>query len=222
MKLNKILAAVAAAAVLASSAACTKKQDYSSTDNKTTDNRQEETLPEATEPEPTEPPVVAAEDGPKLFIRDTEAAPGEYADVVVAVEDAKFLWSKCGIHITYPDVLEPEMSKPEEDLVDFERGKASNNSTASICMRWSGNKPEELSANNLGCVFFTEIFGGNDGMDGDIVTIRLKVPEDAQPGTEYEVGFMYRDGDMFINEEKDKSMEKFVFENWRSGKITVK
>jgi malic enzyme len=46
-------------------------------------------------------------------------------------------------------------------------------------------------------------------------------PEDAKAGTEYPVEFMYIEGDMFTNEEMDKSMEKYVFENWKGGKIIV-
>ena len=49
----------------------------------------------------------------------------------------------------------------------------------------------------------------------------FQIPEDAASGTEYPIDFMYIEGDMFTNTAEDKSMEKYVFENWRGGKIIV-
>ena len=49
------------------------------------------------------------ESGPELKISDTSAKPGEIAKVTVSVTGAKDKWSMCGIHITYPEVLECQM-----------------------------------------------------------------------------------------------------------------
>ena len=221
MKLNRIFAALAAAAVLAAAAGCTKKQEYSTNDS-SSENVPAATLPAEKEIEPpTEPPVVAAEDGPKLSIDHTTAAPGEYAKITLSVKDAENNWQMCGLHITYPNVLKPEIANDEERYVRYSRGEASDYSTASLCMEWRDNMPEELTSNDLGCFFFTEVFTGNTGLDGDIASFKLKIPDDAEPGTVYPVGFYFKDGDMFLNEEKDKSLEKYAFENWQFGSITV-
>lgn len=220
MRFNRIFSALAAAAVLASAAGCTK-QNYSTSDS-SSESKPAQTLPvQETEP-PTEAPVVAAEDGPKLSIDDTTAVPGEYATITLSVKDANQNWSMCGLHITYPNILKPEMIDEEQRLVRFSRGEASDYSTASLCMEWTENMPEELTSNNLGSFFFTEVFTGNTGLDGDIASFKLKIPEDAEPGTVYPVGFFFLDGDMFLNAEKDKSLEKYAFENWQPGSITVK
>jgi hypothetical protein len=118
-------------------------------------------------------------------------------------------------------VLDPVMMDEEERLVEKVLGDASKYNSGSIAMEWVNNKTDYLIDNKLGSIFFTEIFEKNRGLNGDVVTFFLEVPEDAASGTEYPVDFMYIDGDIFVNEAQDKSMEKYVFENWKGGKITV-
>ena len=49
-----------------------------------------------------------------------------------------------------------------------------------------------------------------------------KVPDDAQPGTVYKLGFYYKDSDMFRNAENDLPFEKYAFEHFQNGSITIR
>lgn len=218
MKLIRITAAAAALAAAVSLVSCNNGQGELSSGNPII------TYVPQTEPPTAAPtdPVVAADDGPRLSVRDTEAAPGEIAEVTIVIDNAEMNWNMCGFHITYPDVLKPEMLDAEQRLVKKKMGDASEYNVGSTAMEWQQNKPAELTENKLGSIFFTEIFGEDYGLNGDVVTFYLKVPDDAKSGTEYPVEFFYLDGDVFTNKANDASMEKYVFENWKGGKITVK
>lgn len=221
--IKKIISVLMVVGVLASLTACgDKQQNSNSGESQTTEPYQLITeSPTDTETVPPTTEVIAASDGPRLYMGNTTAKAGEYADVTLYVENADMNWNMCGIHMTYPDVLEPEMRNVEERLVKFKRGEASDYSTASIAMIWVDNLPEELTSKNLGCVFFTEVFDGDTGLDGDIVTFRVKIPDDAESGTVYPLGFYYMDTDKFINDAKDLSLQKYAFENMKEGSITV-
>ncbi|MDE6788730.1 MAG: hypothetical protein K2J47_05345 [Ruminococcus sp.] len=220
---RKIISAVMAVGVLMSLTACGDKKNNSST----LEGEPQRTFPNEVvtakpkEETPTAPEIVAAEDGPRLSIGNTTAKAGEYAEVTLYVENADQNWSFCGIHITFPDVLEVEMFNVEKDLVKFERGGASQYSAGATSMLWVENMPESLTSQNLSCLFFTEIFESDYGLDGDIVTFRMKIPEDAESGTVYPIGFYYMNTDKFQNSKKDLSLEKYAFENWKEGSITV-
>ncbi|MDE6519625.1 MAG: hypothetical protein K2K91_04090 [Ruminococcus sp.] len=221
--IKKIISVIMVVGVLASLTACgDKTQNSDSREQQATEPYQ--LLTENSEDAETVPPtteVIAAADGPRLYMGNTTAKAGEYADVTLYVENAEMKWTMCGIHMTYPDILEPEMLDVEERLVQFTRGNASNYSTASVAMLWVNNLPKELTSKNLGCVFFTEVFNGDKGLDGDIMTFRVKIPDDAESGTVYPLGFYYMDSDKFINDAKDLSLQKYAFENWTEGSITV-
>jgi phosphoribosylamine--glycine ligase len=71
------------------------------------------------------------------------------------------------------------------------------------------------------------IFDGDKGGDGEIVKFYFKVPEKAKKGTVYPIGIYYMPptderSDMFIGTDGDKSREKYAFQNWTGGSITVK
>lgn len=220
MKIRRIIAGAAAVAALLASASCSngEKSSYSSPESSVSEYELPTSAPE--EPVPTEP-IVAAADGPRLYIKDTTAKPGEIAAVTLAVENADLNWNMCGLHITYPNILKPEMMNVEERLVKKTSGAASEYNVGSVCMTWEDNLTEYLSSNNLGCLFFTEVFKSNLGQDGDIATFYFMIPEDAESGTEYTFDFYYQDTDMFINEEKDLSLQQYAFENWKAGTVTV-
>lgn len=227
MNMRKIIAAAAAVVMLTAASCGGKKNNYSSPFDSGSESSSslfdEVTMPEATEQETTEPPAVveAAADGPRLYLKDAVASPGEEVEITMAVENSLKKWNMCGIHITYPDFLECEMMDEEEGFVAYETKDASKYNTGTVAMLWKEGLPEELTSKNLGCIFFTETFGGNDfGGEGDIVTFTFKVPEDAQPGT-YPLGFYYRDTDMFIDAAQDLAMQRYVFENWREGTLTI-
>lgn len=167
--------------------------------------------------------VPDAEEGPVISVGDTTAKPGEIAEVKVYVEGADLNWSNCGIHLTYPDVLKCVYQDNDDMYLKYKKGEASEFNTGIIAMEWKeeNSPPEELTEKGLGTLFFTVMFKGNSGQDGEILTVYLKVPEDAEPGTVYPIGFYYRSTDMFRNIENDASFEKYAFEHMQPGTITV-
>lgn len=218
MKISRIFAAVTAMAIMVSMAACgEKKSNTGSGENKII---MYDKPTEAPTKAPTEY-VEAAADGPRLYIEDVKAKAGETAAVTIYIENAETAWDMCGFHITYPDILKPEMFDEANRYVRKKMGEASEYNVGSVAMEWRENKNEYLTSNNLGSIFFTELFDADHGLNGAIVTLYLQIPADAASGTEYPVDFMYVEGDMFSNQADDKAMEKYVFENWRGGKIIV-
>lgn len=167
--------------------------------------------------------VPDADEGPLISVGNTTAKAGEVAEVKVYVEGADLNWSNCGIHLTYPDVLKCVYRDNDDMYLKYKIGEASEFNTGIIGMEWKkeNNPPEELTSKGLGTMFFTVMFSGNNGQDGEIVTLYLKVPEDAKSGTVYPVGFYYLGTDMFRNIENDSSLEKYAFEHMKSGTITV-
>lgn len=226
MKIRKIFAAAAAAMMLTAVSCGGKKDNYVSPFDSGSESSSlfdEVSLNQNPVAETTEPPaeIEAAEDGPRLYIKDAVASPGDEVEITMAVENSLKKWDMCGIHITYPDFLECRMLDEEEGFIEYETKEASQYRTGAVGMMWKEGLPEVLTNQNLGCIFFTETFSGTDyGGEGDIVTFTFKVPEDAQPGT-YPIGFYYRDTDIFIDVAQDLSMQKYVFENWREGTLTI-
>lgn len=222
IKFKKIIAVFAALTVLVSVTACGNKKKSDDSVSNVESSNIKRTFPadEVTEP-PTEP-ISAAADGPRLYIKDTTAKAGEYAEVTFAVENANMNWNMCGIHITYSDALEPMMFEGgDEKDMEYTLGDASKRSNGSITKLWLSGLPDEITEKNMGCFFFTEVFSNNQGLDGDIATFYLKVPEDAESGTVYDIGFYHMDSDLFLNSEEDLSLQMYAFENWKPGTVTV-
>ncbi|MDE6538568.1 MAG: hypothetical protein K2K66_00110 [Ruminococcus sp.] len=167
--------------------------------------------------------VPSVDEGPVISIGNTTVKAGEIAEVKVYVEGADFNWNNCGIHLTYPDVLKCVYEDNDDLFLKYEKGEASENHIGIVAMEWKkeNNPPEELTAQNLGTMFFTVMFNGNEGQDGEILTLYLKVPEDAESGTVYPVDFYYLGTDMFRNAENNLSFEKYAFEHTQAGTITV-
>ena len=171
--------------------------------------------------------IPEAESGPLIKLSKTDAKPGEIAKVTVSVTGADKKWSMCGIHITYPDVLECQIEDEEQLYAEYEIGDAARKNAAFIAMDWQKNLPEELIREHKRSVFFTTMFQDKvTGSDGDIATFFFKVPNDAQPGTVYNLGyyFNYTDAakDMFRDIDSDSSFEKYAFEHLEGGSITVR
>ncbi|MCM1132357.1 MAG: hypothetical protein NC340_02690 [Ruminococcus flavefaciens] len=219
---GKITAFAVAVGMLVSLTAC--RGTNNSSESESVSSEVSVSQPEESSEAETQPAteIIAAEDGPRLYISNTTAKAGEYADVTVYVENGEKNWSFCGIHITFPDVLEVSMLDVEESLVDYERGEASRYSSGATAMLWTENMPVELTSNNLGCFFFAEMFADDYGLDGDIATFQLKIPDDAESGTVYPIGFYYMDTDRFHNSSEDLSLEKYTFSHLTEGSITVK
>lgn len=166
--------------------------------------------------------VPAAESGPVIKISDTEAKPGEIAEVTVSVTGADQKWNMCGIHITYPDVLECQLLDQDDLTAKYKLGKATELNSGFIAMDWQKNLADELIRKKQRSVFFTTLFTENGGQDGDIATFFFKVPNDAQPGTVYPLSYFYMESDLFRNYENDMSFEKYAFEHLENGSITVR
>ena len=225
MRFRAILVAAAIAAVLPSAACSSGKSGLSAdTANRSSSSSKEDhdypLSDEAMKARFTS--IDEAAEGPLLKLSDVTAAPGETARVTLSVSGAANNWSVCGLHITYPDVIEPDMLDPENHEVKYTKGDASKNATAAVSKTWVDNYPQELIDTHKGCLFFTEIFNGNSGGDGEIVSFDFKIPENAESGTVYDIGMYFLETDMFINTDKDYSFEKYAFEHFSGGSITVK
>ena len=162
------------------------------------------------------------ESGPELKISDTSAKPGEIAKVTVSVTGAKDKWGMCGIHVTYPEELECQVEDEVEYNAKYEMGKAIAGNSGFVAMDWRKNLDDELASAHRQSFFFTTMFTEPHGGDGDIATFFLKVPDDAQPGTVYNIGFYYKDSDMFRDLEGDLAFEKYAFTHMTGGTITVR
>lgn len=213
MSIRKIIAA--AAAVLALSAGCGDSKPTSSVS----------TVEGVTMPTYSKS-VQAAVDGPKLMFTNVEAAAGETAEVSLLVSGAHMNWNMCGLHITFGNGLECVMDDPAQNFIEYELGPASKRASLSVGMLWTNKLPAELTSSHLSCLFFTETFDGDKGGDGEIVKFFFKVPENAKKGTVYPIGIYYMPPDdvredMFRNTENDRSLEKYAFENWTGGSVTV-
>ena len=166
--------------------------------------------------------VKDAQSGPVIKISDTEASPGEIAEVTVTVSNAEGNWNMCGIHITYPDLLECQLANEEKLLAKYHLGPAAEESSGFVAMDWRYNLDEELIAKKQRSLFFTTMFTDGSGLDGDIATFYFKVPDNAVPGAVYQLGYYYMESDMFRNPSNDASLEKYAFEHLVGGSITVK
>lgn len=160
-------------------------------------------------------------EGAKIYLSNTKAKPGETATVTLSVDNADMQWNMCGIHIIYPDILHPEMVNKEERTVQFKQGDALMASTGSVCMEWQEGLPDILKENKKGCLFFTTMFSGNRGGDGEIATFSFKVPDDAQAGAVYNFGYYYSPTDLFTNEQNIPQYKKYAFTHMQGGSITV-
>ena len=131
--------------------------------------------------------------GPEIYLSNTTAKAGELAKVTLSVKNADLQWNMCGIHVTYPEVLKPELSDPAENRVRFDKGEALEAASASLCMEWAG----------------------------DIATFYLKVPDNAQSGAVYDLGYFFLETDMFSNMQNIPSFSKYAFTHMYGGTITV-
>ena len=161
-------------------------------------------------------------EGPVLKISETFAKPGEMAEVTVSLTGAQDQWTMCGIHMTYPDVLECKIEDPTDLSAAYTPGGAIKANSGFIAMDWQKNLDPELVREHEKSLFFTTMFVDNKGSDGDIATFFFKVPDDAQQGTVYKLGFYYKESDMFRNADNDMSFEKYAFEHLQGGSITVR
>ena len=159
---------------------------------------------------------------PVLSLSKTEVSAGETAEITLSVNGADGLWSMCGLHITYPKELVCEMDNEEERTIKYKLGDASENSMGAVGMLWADGLPDELEKNHLGCFFFTEMFSGNQGYDGEIAKFYLKVPDNAESGTVYPISYYFQETDLFTDSMQSKEMQEYAFSNAVDGCITVK
>ena len=164
--------------------------------------------------------VTALAEGPELRISDTTAKPGETAEVTLSVSNTNDSWNTCGLHLTFPNDLKCVHQSDTAQDIKFSLGDACDGSSGSIALEWEENLPEELTSQGLGSIFFTTIFTEN-GFDGDIATFYFDVPQDAQPGTVYPIGFYYLTNDLFKSVDGDDAYQLFAFTNCQGGTVTV-
>jgi hypothetical protein len=169
--------------------------------------------------------VKEADFGPVLTISDTTAKPGGIAEVTLSVSNAQNKWSMCGLHITYPDVLKCVLKNAESRDVDYKIGPACEGNIGSVAKEWQQGLPEDVAKCKRGSVFFTAMFEGDYGGDGDIVTFYFNVPQNAKSGTVYHFDYYYNSSDvakdMFESQRNDASVEKYAFTHWHGGTVTV-
>ncbi|MBR1592251.1 MAG: hypothetical protein IJ666_04490 [Ruminococcus sp.] len=169
--------------------------------------------------------TAAAEQGtamPVLSLSNTEVMAGDTAEIILSVSGADEKWAMCGLHITYPEELVCEMQDEEERTIKYKLGDASELSMGAVGMLWAEGLPDELMEKHLGCFFFTEMFGGNEGYDGEIAKFYLKIPDDAQSGTVYPLSYYFQETDLFTNDMQDEEMQEYAFTHALDGSVTVK
>ena len=162
-----------------------------------------------------------ADEGAQIYLSDTKAKAGELAEVTLSVKNAEKEWNMCGIHIVYPEVLKPELTNTDERAVKYKAGDAIEAATGTVCMEWQSGLPQILTDKKQGCIFFTTMFSGNQGLDGDMATFYFKVPDNAQSGAVYNIGYYYMNTDLFVNEQNIPSYQKYAFTHMQGGTITV-
>lgn len=166
-----------------------------------------------------------ASEGPLLSISNTTVKAGGTAEVTISVKNTDNKWTMCGLHIVYPDLLECVMDNEETRDPKMTVGDALKGSAGTVARLWKDNLPEKLSSVKKKSVFFTSMFNGNSGGDGDLVTFYFNVPADAKTGTVYDFDFYYYNSDqakdMFRIGEENSSAEKYAFTHWQGGSVTV-
>lgn len=212
---SRIFAVISAAVLLLSCmTACGKKDESDSSSAGTAASSAENSSSESSKAQ--------AKKGPVLAIDNVEAKAGETVEVSVSLSGADGKWAMCGVHMTYDNRLECIAIADDPMTPDFEKGEAVLDMMAFVSMIWLENLDQELIDANDGCLFFTTMGDGDCGKDGVIATYKFKVPDDAQPGEVYELGFYYREGDMFVNAANDNpTLQEQAFSNWEFGSITV-
>ena len=169
--------------------------------------------------------VTAAGNGPQLSISSTSGKAGDTVKVTISVQGMEKNWETCGLHIVYPDVLKCIYSDEEQKHLEFTTGSACETAAAVIAREWTENLPEELLDDDLGALFFTAVMDDESGTNGDIATFSFHIPENADAGTVYNIDFYYfsslYSGDSFVDADNDRTAEKYAFEHWQGGTVTV-
>ncbi|MCD7890429.1 MAG: hypothetical protein LUG26_01225 [Ruminococcus sp.] len=229
IKIFSVISALLAASIMFTACGESKSDSESSseseseaeaTDESESEGEATEYVEESMEADPDAVPASGA--APVLSASDAQGSAGETVEVTISVSGADNLWAMCGVHVTYDDVLTCVASESDPDTPEYTKGDALNKIDAFVTLLQTGdNRNEYLLSNNLSAVFFVTSDSANDGTDGDIVTYQFTIPEDAQLGTEYEVGFYYRSGDMFTDIDADEAMTDYAFSHYETGTITV-
>lgn len=169
--------------------------------------------------------VEDASEGPLLSLSKTTVKAGGTAEVTISVKNADKQWTMCGLHIAFPDLLTCVMDNVENREPKMTLGDAVKGSAGAVSRLWSENLPSALADVKKQSVFFTSMFSGSKGSDGDMVTFYFNVPADAKSGTVYDFDFYYYNSDqakdMFKIGEENSSAEKYAFTHWQGGSVTV-
>ncbi len=217
MKIKKT-AALAAALLLSFTAftGCKNDEDSKSySSDKKSNTEQQVSIAES----PDEIPDSGAL--PVISISSTEGRPGETVTVAVSLSGAEEKWSVCGIHFSYPQELKC-ITKPEDETKpEFDKGDALDGALGFVAAIWNENLSDELIQNKMYSLFFAASFTGDEGHDGVISEFQFMIPEDAAPGTVYNLDFFWREGDCFTNASQDGKLTAYLQNHWQGGTITV-
>lgn len=155
---------------------------------------------------------------PQLKLSQSYGKPGETVEVTMSITGADGKWGMCGVHFSYPQELKCKMK--EGKTADYKAGEAMQNlnSTAAV---WTENRTEKMVQEKLYSLFIAAIGTNNEGLDGDIATFYLTIPEDAALGTVYPLEFFEVEGDMFLDNQQDAQLQGYAFSHWQNGSITV-
>lgn len=221
-KCSIIIAALLAASVTFTSCGKSSSKDSSSEASESSESSAQTS--EYVEPSMNADPnaVPASGAAPVLKASDAQGKPGDIVEVTVSVNGADGKWAMCGVHLTYDENMVCVASSSDETAPDTHKGGAIENIDSFIAVYQIGeDRNEYLLENKLNAVFFAAVDSKNDGRDGDIVTFKFEIPKEAEAGAEYEIGFYYRNGDMFTDADKDEAIQDYAFSHYETGTITV-
>ena len=167
-----------------------------------------------------------AETGPLLMLTGGSAEPGGIAELKLSVANTTG-WTFCGLHMIYPKELDCVLEDPDDPKCNdavYDEGEAIHASDIGIySRRCADGFSKEVDSSRFNGIFFTTVCSNDTATDGTIAVFKLKIPDDAVPGTKYNVDFYFADTDAFTKaDDGDGSYQAKAFENAKGTVITVR
>lgn len=143
--------------------------------------------------------------------------PSSYAgttqNVTLSLKGADKKWASASISVYYDKRL--QLVKDVSGVPSFSKGAASQFLSAMLVKE---DNDSEVLGNDWGGLTVTGTSTSNNGLDGDVVTIEFKVPENAMPGDVFPFDIAYKSTpnghSMFTNTDNDeegKLMQAYLF-----------
>lgn len=164
------------------------------------------------------------------------AQPGETVNLTYEI-GGECSWSASGIHFNYDARLSPDgdengniyyttgeaVSEIEKFQVYHRTGTDINTNLPPANSGVPDITPYVLP--NQNCIFTTTVSPADSGKSGIVLSINLKIPEDAQTGDEYKCNFWFlsspQSNDIFTDTQKDKAMQEYAFSNAQNCSIVI-